>query len=76
MQPIRDLHHRWVLEPWRGDGLCRIATIKFWTQQLGLTGGGVRPPLLGFLEDAARNLRAQMEQIGLLRVASGSGARG
>jgi 4-hydroxy-tetrahydrodipicolinate synthase len=45
MQPIRDVHRKWVLEPWFRDGLCPISTIKWWTQQLGLTGGPTRPPL-------------------------------
>jgi 4-hydroxy-tetrahydrodipicolinate synthase len=66
MQPIRDLHHRWVLEPWKRDGLCPISTIKYWTQQLGLTGGPVRAPLPEFPSEQAAKLRAEMEQIGLL----------
>lgn len=66
LQPIRDLHHRWVLEPWKRDGVCPISTIKFWTEQLGLTGGPVRPPLPGFPERGRVRLREEMREIGLL----------
>ena len=47
MQPLRDLHHRWILEPWWRMGLCPVSTVKFWTQQLGMTGGPVPEPLPG-----------------------------
>jgi 4-hydroxy-tetrahydrodipicolinate synthase len=66
MQPIRDLHHRWVVQPWQQQGLCPISTIKFWTQQLGLTGGPVRPPLPSLSPEAAKRLRREMEEVGLL----------
>lgn len=65
-EPIRDLHRRWVLEPWRRQGLCPISTIKFWTQQLGLTGGPVREPLPSFPADQAAQLRREMDAIGLV----------
>jgi 4-hydroxy-tetrahydrodipicolinate synthase len=66
MQPIRDLHHRWVLEPWKRNGVCPISTIKFWTEQLGLTGGPVRPPLPRFPDDLRVRLRTEMAEVGLL----------
>jgi len=66
MQPIRDLHHRWVLEPWKRTGLCPISTIKFWTQQLGLTGGPTRPPLPAFPEEQAAQLLVEMRAVGLV----------
>ena len=65
-EPIRELHRRWVLGPWKRDGLCPISTIKFWTEQLGLTGGPVRPPLPPFPADQAAQLRREMEAIGLV----------
>lgn len=67
MQPIRDLHHRWVLEPWKATGVCPISTIKFWTSQLGLTGGPSRPPLQEIDSDDQARLRAEMEAIGLVQ---------
>ncbi|MGH9102761.1 MAG: dihydrodipicolinate synthase family protein [Acidimicrobiales bacterium] len=65
MQPIRDLHHRWVLEPWKRTGLCPISTIKAWTQQLGLTGGPARPPLPPISPERATLLHREMSQVGL-----------
>jgi 4-hydroxy-tetrahydrodipicolinate synthase len=57
MQPLRDLHHRWVIEPWKATGVCPISTIKHWTERNGLTGGAVRPPLQELpVDDKARFL--------------------
>lgn len=66
MQPIRDLHAKWVLEPWRRQSLCPVSTVKFWGSQLGLTGGPVRPPLQAFPASAAAQLQIEMRQLGLL----------
>ena len=66
MQPIRDLHQKWVLDPWRRDRLCPVSTIKFWGSQLGLTGGPVRPPLPHFPNDEAAQLREEMRAVGLV----------
>lgn len=67
MQPLRDLHHRWILEPWWRMGLCPVATVKFWTQQLGMTGGPIPEPLPDLLSDADRQqLRTEMAEVGLL----------
>ena len=66
MQPLRDLHDRWVRKPWDRDGLCPVATIKYWTQQLGLTGGAARPPLPAFDSESQHQLRREMEQVGLI----------
>jgi 4-hydroxy-tetrahydrodipicolinate synthase len=66
MQPIRDLHHRWVLVPWKRDGVCPVSTIKFWTEQLGLTGGPVRAPLPRFPEEERRRLLEELREVGLV----------
>jgi 4-hydroxy-tetrahydrodipicolinate synthase len=66
MQPIRDLHQTWVLDPWRGQHLCPVATIKYWSSELGLTGGPVRPPLPTFPAEEAAQLKAGMREVGLL----------
>jgi 4-hydroxy-tetrahydrodipicolinate synthase len=66
MQPIRDLHERWVLQPWRRQALCPVSTIKYWGSQLGLTGGPVRPPLPVFPAEQAAQLRDGMREVGLL----------
>jgi 4-hydroxy-tetrahydrodipicolinate synthase len=66
MQPIRDLHTKWVLEPWRAQALCPISTIKFWGSQLGVTGGPVRRPLPRFPESEAQQLQKEMGAVGLI----------
>lgn len=66
MQPLRDLHVRWVREPWKRDRLCPVSTIKHWTQQLGLTGGRARSPLPQMSDEAAASLRREMEEVGLV----------
>jgi len=63
-EPIRELHRKWVLGPWKRDGLCPISTIKSWTQNLGLTGGPVRPPRTRFPDEQAAQLRTEMEAVG------------
>jgi dihydrodipicolinate synthase/N-acetylneuraminate lyase len=65
-EPIRQLHHKWVLEPWKRDGLCPISTIKSWTTNLGLTGGPVRPPLPSFPANQAAQLQKEMRAVGLV----------
>jgi 4-hydroxy-tetrahydrodipicolinate synthase len=66
MRPIRDLHTKWVLEPWRSKALCPISTIKFWGSQLGVTGGPVRRPLPRFSEAEAQQLQDEMRAVGLI----------
>lgn len=67
MQPRRELHHRWVLEPWWSSGVCPISTIKFWTEQLGMTGGPTPRPLPELLTESDKTrLRSQLEQVGLI----------
>ncbi|MGH7777811.1 MAG: dihydrodipicolinate synthase family protein [Candidatus Dormibacterales bacterium] len=75
MQPLRELHHRWVRVPWDRDALCPVATIKFWTQQLGLTGGRPRPPLPEFGSEPAARLRQEMADLGLIADPVPSGTR-
>jgi len=66
MQPIRDLHTKWVLEPWRSQALCPISTIKFWGSQLGVTGGPVRTPLPEIPEADVQQLKKEMRALGLV----------
>jgi len=67
MQPRRDLHHKWILEPWWSMGVCPVSNVKFWTQQLGMTGGPVPKPLPDLLSaEDKEQLRAEMAEVGLL----------
>lgn len=65
MQPIRDVHHRWVIEPWQRTGLCPVATVKCWAQQLGMTGGPARPPLPDLTAAERGALIAELAEVGL-----------
>jgi 4-hydroxy-tetrahydrodipicolinate synthase len=65
LQPVRDLHHRWVLDPWSSTGLCPISTIKVWTQHLGLTGGKVRTPLPSMPDEQSAQLVRELDEAGL-----------
>ena len=66
MKPARDLHREWILEPWDRTGLCPIHTVKFWSQQLGMTGGSVPRPLPSLSEAEQQKLRAELVAIGLV----------
>jgi 4-hydroxy-tetrahydrodipicolinate synthase len=67
MQPIRDLHHRWVLDPWGRMGVCPVSVVKYWTEQLGMTGGPTPEPLPDLLSSSDKNrLRQEMGEVGLL----------
>jgi 4-hydroxy-tetrahydrodipicolinate synthase len=65
MQPLRDLHHRWVLEPWHNDGLCPVATVKFWQGELGMVGGPAPAPLPQLSKQDMDDLRAELVSHGL-----------
>lgn len=67
MQPIRDVHGKWVREPQhRAGGLHPISTIKWWTQQLGLTGGPTRPPLPEIGDAQKAELVRDLAAVGLI----------
>lgn len=66
MEAIRALHRRWVLQPWEASGLCPIATVKFWSEQLGMTGGPVPEGLPSLGEGDKEKLRGEMAEVGLL----------
>ena len=68
MQPARDLHHRWVLEPWGRMGVCPVSVVKYWTKQMGMTGGPTPEPLPDLLSDQDKGrLRTELTDIGLVR---------
>lgn len=65
MDAIRQVHHKWVLEPWKANGLCPVGTIKRWTEQLGLSGGHVRPPLPVMSDEDAAEMVEDLRAAGL-----------
>ncbi|TDC52795.1 dihydrodipicolinate synthase family protein [Jiangella ureilytica] len=67
LQPVRDLHHRWVLGPWRSDArVCPVGTVKFWCEQLGMIGGPVPEPLPDLSEAQKKELRSELVAVGLV----------
>lgn len=67
LTPVRDVHQRWVRDRWQATQLIPIATIKFWTAQLGMTGGPTPGPLPALTPDEQAELRAELEFVGLIR---------
>ncbi|TDC52767.1 dihydrodipicolinate synthase family protein [Jiangella ureilytica] len=66
MAPLRELHHKWILEPWDALSFCPVARVKFWTEQLGMVGGPAPEPLPQMTEAEKRQLRAEMAEAGLI----------
>jgi 4-hydroxy-tetrahydrodipicolinate synthase len=66
LEPVRDLHRRWVQDPWRSSQLIPISVIKYWTSQLGMTGGPTPSPLPSLTVDEMKELHAEMVFVGLV----------
>jgi 4-hydroxy-tetrahydrodipicolinate synthase len=72
LQPVRDVHERWMRDPWVKQKIIAIAQLKAWSEMLGLAGGPVRPPLLQLTDEERGSLRADLDRVGLLaRVSAG-----
>jgi 4-hydroxy-tetrahydrodipicolinate synthase len=69
--PLREVHERWIREPWLQHHLIPIAQIKAWCDMIGMVGGPVRPPLLPLTAAETAAMQADLAGVGLLdRVAS------
>ena len=68
IQPLRELHDKWLRARWLNEKIIPIAYIKAWSEMLGLAGGPVRPPLLQATTAERQALRTELEQTGLLRL--------
>lgn len=68
IQPLRDLHEKWLRSRWLNQKIIPIAYIKAWSEMLGLAGGPVRTPLLQISEAERQALRSDLMQTGLLRL--------
>lgn len=66
LEPTREVHERWMREPWLKHQLIPIAYLKAWTEMMGLAGGPVRAPLLQITDEERARLRADLEGCGLL----------
>lgn len=66
LQPLRELMFKWMRSCWVNRKLVPIATIKAWSEMLGMAGGPVRPGLPQITEAERQELRADLERTGLL----------
>ena len=64
--PLREIHEKWMREPWLKHQIIPIAYLKAWTEMLGLAAGPVRAPLLQIMDEERATLRADLEGCGLL----------
>ena len=68
LDPVREVHEKWMREPWLRHKVIPIAELKAWSECLGLAGGRVRAPLLELSSAARTELRGDLERVGLTRV--------
>jgi dihydrodipicolinate synthase/N-acetylneuraminate lyase len=66
MQPLREVHEKWLREPWLKRKVIPIAHLKGWAELLGLAAGPVRPPLLPLTTLERSELHADLTRVGLL----------
>lgn len=65
LQPVRNLHTKWIRGGWEHLGHCPIATVKYWVEQLGMAGGSVRAPMPPLTAAEREELLADLEAVGL-----------
>lgn len=66
LDPLRQVHERWMRDPWTQHKIIPIAYLKAWTELLGLAAGPVRPPLLPITSAERKALQADLTEAGLL----------
>jgi 4-hydroxy-tetrahydrodipicolinate synthase len=67
LQPVRDVHEKWLREPWLRHKVIPIAQLKAWSDYLGLAGGRVRAPLLDLTAQQRQELQRDLDRVGLSR---------
>jgi 4-hydroxy-tetrahydrodipicolinate synthase len=65
LQPVRDVHEKWLREPWLKHNVIPIAQLKAWSEYLGLAGGRVRAPLFDLTAAQRQELHRDLDRIGL-----------
>ena len=66
LEPLREVHERWMRDPWTQRRIIPIAYLKAWSEMLGLAGGAVRAPLLQITAEERDALKQDLERAGLL----------
>jgi 4-hydroxy-tetrahydrodipicolinate synthase len=65
LDPVREVHDKWMREPWLKHKVIPIAQLKAWSEYLGLAGGPVRAPLLPLSAGERAALHADLDRVGL-----------
>ena len=65
LDPVREVHEKWMREPWLTHKVIPIAQLKAWSEYLGLAGGPVRAPLLPLSDAQRAELFADLDRVGL-----------
>jgi 4-hydroxy-tetrahydrodipicolinate synthase len=65
MHPVREVHEKWMREPWLKRKVIPIAELKAWSEYLGLAGGHVRAPLLPLSPEQREALFRDLDRVGL-----------
>ena len=66
IQPLRDVHEKWMREPWLRHKIIPIHFLKAWSELIGMTGGHVRSPLPQVTDAERAALRVDLDRCGLL----------
>ena len=66
LDALREVHERWMRDPWVHHKIIPIAHLKAWTELLGLAAGPVRPPLLPLTRAERNALKDDLGRAGLL----------
>jgi 4-hydroxy-tetrahydrodipicolinate synthase len=66
IQPLRDVHEKWLREPWLKYHVIPIAQLKAWAELIGLAAGPVRPPLLNLTKSERLELKQDLDRVGLI----------
>ena len=74
LDPVREVHEKWLREPWLQHKVLPIAELKAWSEYLGLAGGPVRAPLLPLSAQRREELRRDLDRIGLKQRGARNGA--
>jgi 4-hydroxy-tetrahydrodipicolinate synthase len=65
LDPVREVHEKWMREPWLQHKVIPIAQLKAWSEYLGLAGGPVRAPLLPLTPRERAELFADLDRVAL-----------
>jgi 4-hydroxy-tetrahydrodipicolinate synthase len=65
LDPLREVHEKWMREPWLERKVIPIAELKAWSEYLGLAAGPVRAPLLPLTAEKRAELHADLDRLHL-----------